>query len=112
MHLQNSRFEKRQPVERDYTAWLALRIASESAMKSGKTTPKDLKAYMLSDQFEVAGFKGQGMNFRNWDHQLRQPILLGGAPRSRLHLAAGRLPAPEFLTDTLGFDEPETKCKF
>ena len=60
MHFQNAipRLAKRQPVERDYTAWLAFRSLSDSAMKSGKTTPQELKAYLLSDQFKIEGFKG------------------------------------------------------
>ena len=65
---------------------------------------------MLSKDFEVAGFKGQGMTFRPWDRQLRQPILLSG-PRALVSISPqeGFL-HQKFLTDTLGFDEPETKC--
>ena len=77
-----------------------------------KTTAPELKEFLLSDEFKLEGFKGQALTFRTWDHQMRQPIILGGGTRVRLDLAAGRLPAPENLTDTLGFDEPETKCKF
>ena len=115
MHFQNAipRLAKRKPVERDYTAWLALRRFADSAMKSGKTTPQDVKAYLLSDQFKIEGFKGQAMSFRTWDHQMRQPIILGGGTR----VPVSTSPQEGFLhetnlTDTLGFDKPETKCKF
>ena len=115
MHFQNAipRLAKRQPVERDYTAWLAFRSLSDSAMKSGKTTPQELKAYLLSDQFKIEGFKGQALSFRTWDHQMRQPIILGGGTRVPVSTSPqeGFL-HEKFLTDTLGFDEPETKCKF
>ena len=115
MHFQNAipRIAKRQPVERDYTAWLAFRSLSDSAMKSGKTTPQELKAYLLSDQFKIEGFKGQALSFRTWDHQMRQPIILGGGTRVPVSTSPqeGFL-HEKFLTDTLGFDEPETKCKF
>src|SRR5262245_48486855 len=115
MHFQNAipRIAKRQPVERDYAAWLAFRSLSDSAMKSGKTTPQDLKAYLLSDQFKIEGFKGQALSFRTWDHQMRQPIILGGGTRVPVSTSPqeGFL-HEKFLTDTLGFDEPETKCKF
>ena len=52
------------------------------------------------------------MNFRKWDHQLRQPILIAG-PRDVVSISPqeGFL-HPKFLTDTLGYDQPETKCKF
>jgi ABC transporter substrate binding protein (PQQ-dependent alcohol dehydrogenase system) len=115
MHFQNAipRIAKRAPVERDYTAWLGFRALADSAMKSGKTTPQELKAFLLSDAFKLEGFKGQAMSFRTWDHQMRQPIVLGGGTRVPVSTSPqeGFL-HPTNLTDTLGFDQPETKCKF
>jgi ABC transporter substrate binding protein (PQQ-dependent alcohol dehydrogenase system) len=115
MHFQNAipRIAKRPPVERDYTAWLGFRALADSAMKSGKTSPKEIKAYMLSDQFKLEGFKGQAMSFRTWDHQMRQPVVLGGGTRVPVSTSPqeGFL-HPTNVTDTLGFDKPETKCKF
>jgi ABC transporter substrate binding protein (PQQ-dependent alcohol dehydrogenase system) len=115
MHFQNAipRLAKRAPVERDYTAWLGFRALADSAMKSGKTTPQEVKAYMLSDQFKLEGFKGQAMSFRGWDHQMRQPVVLGGGTRVPVSTSPqeGFL-HPTNVTDTLGFDQPETKCKF
>ena len=114
MHFQNAipRIAKRAPVERDYTAWLGFRALADSAMKSGKTTPQELKAYLLSDEFKLEGFKGQAMSFRTWDHQMRQPVVLGGGTRVPVSTSPqeGFL-HPTNITDTLGFDKPETKCK-
>jgi ABC transporter substrate binding protein (PQQ-dependent alcohol dehydrogenase system) len=109
-----NRFERkagRIMTERDYTAWLAVRIVGEAVTRTGSNDVDAVRAYILSDKFEVAGFKGQGMNFRHWDLQLRQPILLAG-PRALVSISPqeGFL-HPKFLTDTLGFDLPETKCK-
>jgi ABC transporter substrate binding protein (PQQ-dependent alcohol dehydrogenase system) len=66
----------------------------------------------MSKDFEVAGFKGIGLTFRSWDHQMRQPVLLSG-PRTLVSISPqdGFL-HQKFLTDTMGFDEPETKCRF
>ena len=115
MHFQNAipRLAKRPPVERDYTAWLGFRSLADGAMKSGKTTPQELEQYLLSDQFKLEGFKGQAMSFRPWDHQMRQPVILGGGTRVPVSTSPqeGFL-HPTYLTDTLGFDQPETKCKF
>jgi ABC transporter substrate binding protein (PQQ-dependent alcohol dehydrogenase system) len=112
--LQN-RFEKqakRVMTERDFTAWLGVRVVGEAVTRSGKNTPEDVKAYILSKDFEVAGFKGVGLTFRTWDHQMRQPVLLSG-PRALVSISPqdGFL-HQKYLTDTLGFDEPETKCRF
>jgi ABC transporter substrate binding protein (PQQ-dependent alcohol dehydrogenase system) len=109
------RFEraaKRIMTERDYSAWIAVRAVGEAVTRSNKTDVKDISDYLLSAAFTVAAFKGEGLSFRTWDHQLRQPMLITGA-RSLVSMSPqeGFL-HPKFLTDTLGFDEPETKCKF
>ena len=114
MHLQDAlpKLAKRPPTERDYTAWLGGRAMTDGIMRSGETTPPKVKAYLLSDQFRLEGFKGQAMTFRPWDQQLRQPIILGGGTRVPVSVSPqeGFL-HPDNLTDSLGFDEPETKCK-
>jgi hypothetical protein len=111
--LQN-RFEKqanRIMTERDYTAWLAVRVFGEAVTRISKNGIEDVRAYILSKDFEVAGFKGIGLTFRSWDHQMRQPILLSG-PRTLVSISPqdGFL-HQKFLTDTMGFDQPETKCR-
>jgi ABC transporter substrate binding protein (PQQ-dependent alcohol dehydrogenase system) len=115
MSFQNAmrKLAKRPPTERDYTGWLGVRILADSVMRSGKTTIPEFKAFLLSEGFALEGFKGLALNFRDWDHQMRQPILLGGGTRT----VVSKSPQEGFLhqtnlTDTLGFDRPETKCKF
>jgi ABC transporter substrate binding protein (PQQ-dependent alcohol dehydrogenase system) len=115
MTFQNDLFKhaKRDSTERDYTAWIAVRAMTDAAMRSGKTAVSDIKQYILSDEFNLEGHKGIALNFRPWDHQMRQPVILGGGTRT----IVSKSPQEGFLheknvTDTLGFDEPETKCKF
>jgi ABC transporter substrate binding protein (PQQ-dependent alcohol dehydrogenase system) len=115
MTFQNDLFKlaKRDSTERDYNAWIALRALTDAAMRSGKTTVPEIKEYILSDEFNLEGHKGIALNFRRWDHQMRQPIILGGGTRT----IVSKSPQEGFLheknlTDTLGYDEPETKCKF
>src|SRR5215475_2240479 len=108
------RFEvaaKRWMLERDYTAWAAVRAFGEAVTRLGKADPQSVRAYLLSDQFQLGAFKGVGLSFRHWDQQLRQPILLS----SPLMLVSVS-PQEGFLhpgtnLDTLGFDAPESKCK-
>jgi ABC transporter substrate binding protein (PQQ-dependent alcohol dehydrogenase system) len=73
------RFAKRIMTERDYSAWLAVRAIGEAVTRSGKSDVPDIRKYLLSDEFTVAGFKGEGLSFRRWDRQLRQPMLITGA---------------------------------
>lgn len=108
-----NRFERkagRIMTERDYSAWLAVRAIGEAVTRTSSADSAALRDYLISDKFEVAGFKSQGLNFRRWDRQLRQPILLAG-PRALVSISPqeGFL-HPKFLTDTLGYDEPESKC--
>jgi ABC transporter substrate binding protein (PQQ-dependent alcohol dehydrogenase system) len=95
----------------DYDAWVAVRAIGEAATRSKTTSPADLIAYLKSPGFELAAFKGRKLTFRDWDGQLRQPILIGTAK-----LPVSVSPQPGFLhqvteLDTLGFDKPETNCR-
>jgi ABC transporter substrate binding protein (PQQ-dependent alcohol dehydrogenase system) len=105
------KFAKRLMTERDYLAWLATRVFGEAITRANTVDAAGLRAFLLSKAFTVAGFKGQGLSFRKWDRQLRQPLLLTG-PRSLVSMSPqdGFL-HEKFLTDTLGYDEPETHCR-
>ncbi|HEY1430212.1 MAG TPA: ABC transporter substrate-binding protein [Stellaceae bacterium] len=98
-------------TDRDYAAWMAVRAIGEAAARSNSTDPAAIAAFLRSDRFELAAFKGVRLSFRSWDGQLRQPILLADA-RSLVSVS----PQPGFLhqfseLDTLGIDKPETKCR-
>jgi ABC transporter substrate binding protein (PQQ-dependent alcohol dehydrogenase system) len=100
----------RDMTERDYGNWLAASIIGEAVTRSGTTDAAGIRSYLLSDQFSVPAFKGEGLSFRPWDHQLRQPVLLFG-PRMLVSMwpqdGSGHT---KLQTDTLGYDQPETVC--
>ena len=108
------RFEKsagRPMTERDYGAWIAMRAIGEAVTRAQSSDPAKLHDYLLSEKFEVAGFKGQGLSFRSWNQQMRQPMILV-TPRMLVSVS----PQDQFLhqrtpLDTLGFDEPESRCR-
>ena len=100
----------RQMLAQDYGAWAALRAIGEAVTRTGTADPAELRAFMLSEDFELAGFKGRPLTFRPWNGQLRQPIPLVH-PRALVAMA----PLEGFLhrtteLDTLGIDAPETAC--
>jgi ABC transporter substrate binding protein (PQQ-dependent alcohol dehydrogenase system) len=106
-----TRETNRPMLERDYTGWMAARAIGESVTRINTGDPKAMRDYMLSDKFELAAFKGQGLTFRHWNQQLREPILLA----SPLMLVSVS-PQEGFLhqrtpLDTLGYDEPDSQCK-
>ncbi len=95
----------------DYTVWMAVRTIGEAATRTRSTDPSTIAAYIRSDEFELAAFKGQRLTYRDWNGQLRQPILLA-ADRSLVSVSpqTGYLHQVSEL-DTLGLDRPESKCK-
>ncbi|MCA8881906.1 MAG: ABC transporter substrate-binding protein [Rhodobacteraceae bacterium] len=108
-----SRFEAaagRDMSPKDYAAWVALRSIGEAAARTQACDPATLRAYMLSADFALDGFKGRPLSYRDWNGQLRQPIAVT-APRAVVAMA----PLDGFLhpvseLDTLGLDRPETLC--
>jgi ABC transporter substrate binding protein (PQQ-dependent alcohol dehydrogenase system) len=95
----------------DMQAWTAARMIGEGATRSQSNDAAKIIAYIKSPSFEVAAFKGQKLTLRDWNLQLRQPILLGDG-RTIVSVS----PQEGFLhqvseLDTLGYDRPETKCK-
>jgi ABC transporter substrate binding protein (PQQ-dependent alcohol dehydrogenase system) len=95
----------------DYAAWAALRALGEAVTRTKASTAPDLRSYLLGPDFELAGFKGRPLTFRDWNGQLRQPIPL--AHRGALVASA---PLEGFLhhsneLDSLGLDAPESACK-
>jgi ABC transporter substrate binding protein (PQQ-dependent alcohol dehydrogenase system) len=95
----------------DYNAWLAARMVGEAASRTKSSKYADLVAYMKGPNFDVAGFKGVGLSLRNWNGQIRQPILVT-TPKLLVSVS----PQQGFLhqnseLDTLGIDKPETKCQ-
>lgn len=95
----------------DYNAWLATRMVGEAASRTKSGEYKDLVAYMKGPSFDVAGFKGVGLSLRNWNGQIRQPVLVT-TPKLLVSVSPqnGFLHQSSVL-DTLGVDKPETKCQ-
>ena len=95
----------------DMQAWTAVRMIGEAAVRGGSGDPGKMLAYIKSPDFSVAAFKGQKLTLRDWNLQLRQPILLfDGRNTVSVSPQEGFLHQVSEL-DTLGLDRPETKCK-
>jgi ABC transporter substrate binding protein (PQQ-dependent alcohol dehydrogenase system) len=95
----------------DMQAWSAVRMVGESASRTRAADPKAIVDFLKSPNFALAAFKGQRLTLRDWNLQLRQPILLtDGRTIVSVSPQQGFLHQVSEL-DTLGFDRPETKCK-
>jgi ABC transporter substrate binding protein (PQQ-dependent alcohol dehydrogenase system) len=108
-----TRFEKladRWMNSNDYASWAAVRSVAEAVTRTNTNDAQVITQYIHSDSFELAGFKGRKLNYRDWNGQLRQPIPLIH-PRSLV----SQSPQEGFLhptneLDTLGYDRKETNC--
>jgi ABC transporter substrate binding protein (PQQ-dependent alcohol dehydrogenase system) len=95
----------------DMQAWTAVRMVGEAVSRTNSGDPKAVFDFIKRPDFSVAAFKGQRLTIRDWNLQLRQPILLADG-----RMVVSVSPQEGFLhqvseLDTLGVDRPETKCK-
>ncbi|WP_420965243.1 ABC transporter substrate-binding protein [Bradyrhizobium sp. B120] len=95
----------------DMQAWTAARMIGEATSRTNSGDPKKVIAFLKGKDFSIAAFKGTRLTLRDWNLQLRQPILLADG-----RMVVSVSPQEGFLhqvseLDTLGVDRPETKCK-
>lgn len=109
----NNRLEEaggRHATAYDWAAWVAVKAIVESMVRTQSTDFTGVMNYLRSDEMVLDGFKGYRMGFRDWNNQLRQPILLASG-----NWVIERAPIEGFLhpvnyLDTLGFDPAESEC--
>jgi ABC transporter substrate binding protein (PQQ-dependent alcohol dehydrogenase system) len=95
----------------DMQAWTGVRMIGEAASRTNSGDAKTLLDFLKGPKFSIAAFKGTRLTLRDWNLQLRQPILLSDG-----RMIVSVSPQEGFLhqfseLDTLGVDRPETKCK-
>jgi ABC transporter substrate binding protein (PQQ-dependent alcohol dehydrogenase system) len=95
----------------DMQAWTAVRMIGEAVSRVNSSDRKKVFDFLKGPDFSIAAFKGQRLTLRDWNLQLRQPILLVDG-----RMVVSVSPQEGFLhqvseLDTLGVDRPETKCK-
>ncbi len=103
---------KRRMTALDYQVWAPIRAIGEAATRTRSNDFEKIAAYLRSEDFELAGFKGVPLTFRDWNGQLRQPVLLI-QPAALVSVS----PQQGFLhkrsvLDTLGADKGESGCNF
>ena len=108
------RFEKqagRHMGSADWAAWVAVKAVVEAVVRTGNAPFDKQVAYLGGEEITIDGFKGNRLYFRDWDRQLRQPLLI-----ATHNAVIERAPIQGFLhqtnnMDTLGFDRLDSRCK-
>jgi ABC transporter substrate binding protein (PQQ-dependent alcohol dehydrogenase system) len=100
---------KRFMTGHDWASWMAGKAVA--ALATSQPKPNAATALQGLNKMVLDGSKGVPMAFRNWDRQLRQPLLLsdgqgvvGVAPLEGVLHSSNNL-------DTLGADAPEKLCR-
>ena len=102
---------KRLMTALDMQAWTAVRMIGDAVARKNSIDDKVILDYLKGPELALGAFKGQKLTLRDWDLQLRQPILLtDGSTIVSVSPQEGFL-HPYSALDTLGYDRPETKCK-
>jgi ABC transporter substrate binding protein (PQQ-dependent alcohol dehydrogenase system) len=109
----NQRFErlaKRRMSDPDWAAWAAVRAIIEAAARAATTDFEPLVAYLKGPKLALDGYKGTPANFRPWNGQLRQPLLLANHDAVLTRAPLEGFLHPTSYLDTLGAEAAESGC--
>jgi len=109
----SSRFDKQtgrkiQPA--DWDVWIAVKSLISAAVKSPDAGPPALREFVTSAGLRLDGSKGVTLNYRPWDGQMRQPILLATGDAVIAIAPIEGFTHETNTLDTLGTDEAEFEC--
>ena len=95
----------------DWAAWAAVRSLAQAVLRSRTIEFEGVRELLQSDQLRFDGYKGFQLDYRPWNNQLRQNVLISvhnaviaRAPMEKFEHAVNDL-------DTLGVDAPESTCR-
>ena len=100
---------KRPMTDHDWSAWMAGKAIVAAATSTQKLDAASIHKALLSANLD--GSKGVAMQFRPWDRQLRQPLLLTDGQGVQGIMPLEGVMHPRNVLDTLGGDEAEKLCR-
>jgi ABC transporter substrate binding protein (PQQ-dependent alcohol dehydrogenase system) len=115
----NARFRRRwntPMTEIAWAGWAAVKLVGEAVVRANASDGAALVAFMESAP-PFDGHKGEALTFRQWDHQLRQPLYVAGA-RKREEMGGGLGPLAVLADvggkdlDALGTAMADSRCRF
>ncbi len=113
----NNHFQKdykRLMLPIDYQGYVAARTIGEAVTRNTGADFATVAAFIHGPELQLAPFKGIKQQYRPWDGQFRQPILIA-TDKVPVSMSPQRgfphASHAEIEMDTLGIDQPESKCK-
>jgi ABC transporter substrate binding protein (PQQ-dependent alcohol dehydrogenase system) len=101
---------KRPMTDHDWAAWMAGKAVVAAAVASPRLDATSIAKALTSVSLD--GSKGAPLQFRPWDRQLRQSMLLTDGQGVLATMPLEGILHPKNILDTLGADEGEKLCKF
>ena len=105
---------KRLMLPIDYQAYVAARTIGEAVTRNSGSDFATIASFIHGPELQLAPFKGIKQQYRPWDGQFRQPILIA-TDKVPVSMSPQRgfphASHPEIEMDTLGIDQPESQCK-
>ena len=101
---------KRPMTDVDWAAWMAGKVVVAAAIASPRSDPVSIAKALINASLD--GSKGVPLQFRPWDRQLRQSMLLTDGQGVLGAIPMEGILHPKNILDTLGADEGEKLCKF
>ncbi len=98
-------------TDAEFAAWTSMKLVTNSINTRKEGAEINLMAILRDPSSQVDLYKGTRGSVRQWNNQLRQPILLS---TSDAVIAVAPMPKflhPKYYIDTLGIDESESKCR-
>jgi ABC transporter substrate binding protein (PQQ-dependent alcohol dehydrogenase system) len=104
---------KRAMTDIDWAAWMAGKAVVAAAMATTTQSRTDAASIAKAlSSVSLDGSKGVPLQFRIWDRQLRQSMLLSDGQGVLAAMPMEGILHPKNILDTLGADEGEKLCKF
>ncbi len=99
-------------TDAEFAAWSAIKLITNSlSVAEINTAALSPRQILKHPDTQVDLYKGTRGSIREWNHQLRQPILLA---TGEAVIAVAPMPKflhPKHYVDTLGLDKPESPCQ-
>jgi len=110
VHGRFERMNNRRMIEEDWAAWVGMRAIAEALVRFKNEENFSFHTAFINDNFKLDGSKGPVLNFRAWNRQLRQPIML-----STENWVTSIAPLESFVhrennLDTIGIDSSKSEC--
>ena len=100
---------RRAMTDHDWASWMAGKAIAAAAAAQPQANTDQLLQVLGS--INLDGSKGVTLQFRPWDRQLRQPLVLTDGQGVLALLPLEGILHPRNTLDTLGADEPQKLCK-